>query len=44
MLHDFAADSVHVGVGFVLCLQLKRKKIITLLDMYEHVGEDEEHN
>ena len=29
-----AADTIYVGVGFVLCLQLKRKKFNTLLDMY----------
>ena len=44
VLHDFAADTIYVGVGFVLCLQLKRKKFNTLLDMYWHVGEVEENN
>ena len=33
-----------MGVGFVRCLQLKRKKFNTLLDMYWHVGEVEENN
>lgn len=33
VLHDFAADTVYVGVGFVLFTG-KEKKFNTLLDMY----------